>query len=80
MSGCSAGGAGSIVNYYFLRSGLKTWAEGYLLNDSGPLYPNSEATSKSLPLHERVRSSWNVDPLISSAPHSPEMLADDLAI
>ncbi len=76
VSGCSAGGAGSIINYYFLRSGLNNVGRGYLLNDSGPIYPNSEATSKSLPLHNRVRSSWNVDPLISSAPNSPEIMAD----
>lgn len=76
VSGCSAGGAGAIINYHFLRSGLNDVSRGYLLDDSGPLYPNTKATSRSLPLHNRVRSSWNVDPLIMSAPNSSAILDD----
>lgn len=76
VSGCSAGGAGAIINYHFLRSGLNDVGRGYLLDDSGPIYPNSEATSRSLPMHNRVRSSWNVDPLIASAPNASEIMDD----
>lgn len=75
VGGCSAGGAGSLNNYYFFRTGLGP-DRGYLLDDSGPLFPDSLGTSRSLPLHNRVRSSWNTDPLISSVPRSSELLAD----
>ncbi|MBW2720534.1 MAG: hypothetical protein JRD94_18955 [Deltaproteobacteria bacterium] len=71
VGGCSAGGAGAIVNYYFLRTGI----DG-LLNDSGPLYPSQEPTSRSLFLHNEVRSVWDADSLIAKAPDS-EALADD---
>ncbi len=76
VSGCSAGGAGSIINYHFLRSGLNEVGRGYLLNDSGPIYPNSEPTSRSLPVHSRIRSVWNVDPLIMSAPRADDIFDD----
>lgn len=76
VGGCSAGGAGSLNNYYFFRTGLGP-EQSYLLNDSGPLFPGQEATSRSLPLQNRVRASWNVDPLLSSVPDS-EALEEDL--
>lgn len=75
VGGCSAGGAGSINNYYFLRTGLAP-EQSYLLNDSGPLFPGQEATSRSLPLQNRVREAWNVDPLISSVPGSAALEED----
>ncbi len=52
VGGCSAGGAGAIVNYYFLRTGIEGVQRGYLLNDSGPLYPDQADTSRSLLLHD----------------------------
>ncbi len=76
VSGCSAGGAGALVNYYFLRTGIEGVQKGYLLDDSGPLYPDQAATSRSLELHKRVRSSWDADKLIDSAPRSDELRAD----
>ncbi|MBW2225669.1 MAG: hypothetical protein JRF54_16090, partial [Deltaproteobacteria bacterium] len=76
VGGCSAGGAGAIVNYYFLRTGIDGVERGYLLNDSGPLYPSQEPTSRSLFLHNEVRSVWDADSLIAKAPDS-EALADD---
>ncbi|MEQ8276212.1 MAG: pectin acetylesterase-family hydrolase [Deltaproteobacteria bacterium] len=76
VSGCSAGGAGAVINYHFLRDGLSP-NRGYLLDDSGPLFPDQEKTSWSLPLHDRVRAAWNVDPLIQSAPMA-NVLATDL--
>jgi hypothetical protein len=76
VSGCSAGGAGAIVNYYFLRTGIDGVQKGYLLDDSGPLYPDQATTSRSLPLHGRVRSSWDADKLIDSAPRPDELKED----
>lgn len=70
VGGCSAGGAGAIVNYYFLRTGIEGVEQGYLLDDSGPLFPNQADTSRSLSLHNEVRSVWDADSLISSGPQS----------
>ncbi|MBW2225212.1 MAG: hypothetical protein JRF54_13550 [Deltaproteobacteria bacterium] len=47
VGGCSAGGAGAIINYYFLRTGIDGVQKGYLLNDSGPIYPSQEPASRS---------------------------------
>lgn len=76
VGGCSAGGAGAIVNYYFLRTGIDGVAKGYLLNDSGPIYPSQEPTSRSSFLHEEIRTVWDADSLIAKAPQ-PEALQDD---
>lgn len=62
--GCSAGGAGSNVNYHFLREALEPNA-GYLLNDSGPLFPDS---LNSAPLHESIRDVWGLDTVIDATP------------
>ncbi len=67
VTGCSAGGAGSLVNYYYLRNGLPGVQRGYLLSDSGPIFPHSV---NSKPLHEQVRSAWNLDPLLDQLPSS----------
>jgi hypothetical protein len=76
VSGCSAGGAGAIVNYYFLRTGIDGVQKGYLLDDSGPIYPSNEPTSRSSLLHDEVRTVWDADALIDKAPQ-PERLSDD---
>lgn len=40
VTGSSAGGAGSFLNYYFIREALGSRVgQGILLNDSGPIYP-----------------------------------------
>ncbi|MCA9552245.1 MAG: hypothetical protein KC933_19560 [Myxococcales bacterium] len=75
LGGCSAGGAGAVINYHTFRSGLNV-EKGYLLDDSGPIYPDQAEVAWSLPLHERVRASWNVDPLIEAAPMSQDILQD----
>jgi hypothetical protein len=64
VTGCSAGGAGSILNYHFIRQGLGDAVQcSYLFNDSGPIFPSD---SNSGPIHEKIRSSWNVDPIIDA--------------
>jgi hypothetical protein len=40
-TGCSAGGVGSLVNYQFLRRGVSAIEKGYLLDDSGPVFPST---------------------------------------
>ena len=64
VTGCSAGGAGAIINYHFIRKGLGDAAQcGYLLDDSGPIF-HSDGPSKQL--HEKVRSAWNVDSVLDT--------------
>jgi hypothetical protein len=62
--GCSAGGVGSSVNYYFLREAIEPNA-GYLVNDSGPLFPNSV---NSAPLHAAIKESWGLEAVIEDTP------------
>jgi hypothetical protein len=69
VGGCSAGGAGATNNYHALRSGLDV-RQGYLLNDSGPIFPDQAPGAWSLPLHDRVRQAWNIDTLVSELPMS----------
>jgi len=76
VGGCSAGGAGAIVNYYFLRTGIEGVQKGYLLDDSGPLFPSRETTSRSFLLHEEVRDVWDAASLIGKAPQA-ELLGND---
>jgi hypothetical protein len=63
-SGCSAGGAGSAVNYAHLRGDMAP-TRGYLLNDSGPVFnapvTGDAQTYPSLPLHNQIRSAWGLD-------------------
>ena len=73
-SGCSAGGAGAINNYYRLRQQLDP-ARGYLLDDSGPIFPSE---SNSALVHAMIRSSWNTDAVIEAQlpDHSERIAAD----
>ena len=72
VAGCSAGGAGSLANYWFLRSGTNS-QRGYLLDDSGPIFPNSE---NSKPLHDTIRESWNIDSILETVPQFSELGED----
>lgn len=75
VSGCSAGGAGAINNYAFLRDRLAP-NRGYLLNDSGPIFPSD---SNSALLHDRIREAWDVDGVIGAAlPAEAERIGADL--
>ena len=75
VTGCSAGGAGALINYYFFRSKLSAM-RGYLMNDSGPIFPS---TGYSEPLHTKIRSSWNVDSIFAELP--PEYpITDDFGV
>jgi hypothetical protein len=75
-TGCSAGGAGSITNYYFLRNGVSAAERGYLLDDSGPIFPS---TGYSMPLHQKIRTSWNVDSILDVLPSGFDVNDDRLA-
>ncbi|MFY9514685.1 MAG: pectin acetylesterase-family hydrolase [Rubrivivax sp.] len=65
LTGFSAGGVGSTVTYGLVRDILQPTGRGSLLADSGPLMQaprgSDPATHPSLPLHEKIRSSWGLD-------------------
>ena len=65
ITGCSAGGAGAITNYYFMRNGIAAADRSYLLDDSGPIFPSS---GYSRPLHDKIRASWNTDSVTTGLP------------
>ncbi|HEY5944944.1 MAG TPA: pectin acetylesterase-family hydrolase [Kofleriaceae bacterium] len=65
VTGCSAGGVGSAVNYHFLRNGIHAAEKGYMLDDSGPVFPS---TGYSGPMHAKIREAWNVDSLGGQLP------------
>jgi len=64
VTGCSAGGAGAIINYHFVRKGMGNNVQcSYLLDDSGPIF---HSDGPSAQLDAKVRSAWNVDPILDS--------------
>jgi hypothetical protein len=63
LTGCSAGGAGAISNYYFVRKGLSGLDRGYMLNDSGPIFPAAEG-DWSYNLHQEIKDVWGVQDLL----------------
>lgn len=63
VSGCSAGGAGALLNYPLLRAGMPGVERGYLLDDSGPIFPSD---GPSLPLHQRIAEEWNLSAIINA--------------
>jgi hypothetical protein len=65
VTGCSAGGAGALTNYYYLRKGVAAVDRGYLLDDSGPIFPSS---GYSAPMHRKIRESWDIDSLLDALP------------
>jgi hypothetical protein len=61
VSGCSAGGAGALLNYAFVRFGMGAAVQcSYLLDDSGPIF-HGDGPSKAL--EAKVSASWNTDPI-----------------
>lgn len=75
VTGCSAGGAGALINYYFFRSKI-TAQRGYLMDDSGPIFPSSGFSN---PLHTKIRESWNVDSIFAELP-ADKPITDDFGV
>jgi hypothetical protein len=74
VTGCSAGGAGAILNYHFLREGMGAQAQcGYLLNDSGPIFHSGGPSQQ---LHDKIRASWNTDSVLDGLSSLPVPVAD----
>lgn len=64
VTGCSAGGAGSLTNYAAIRGDIAP-TKGYMINDSGPIYTapagGSEEMYPSIPLQNKIRQAWGLD-------------------
>lgn len=67
VSGFSAGGTATESAYWFVRTGLAP-QRGYLLDDSGPVYLAPNASFPSRPLHDKIRSAWNLDSVFALLP------------
>ena len=79
VSGCSAGGIGSLNNYPFIRNGMDGVDRGYLIADSGPVFPSTLSNgdpSHSSRLYEAVRGPWNVAAMIESLPGGEQIQSD----
>lgn len=73
VTGCSAGGVGSLTNYAALRRGLGAVEKSYLLDDSGPVFPSA---GYSKPLHTMIRAAWGLDTIAGLLP--PGANLDDM--
>ncbi len=69
VTGFSAGGVASSAVYYQVRRTLVP-AKGYLLNDSGPVFPAPNSTYNSWPLHQLITTQWNLTSLYDQLPAS----------
>lgn len=69
VTGFSAGGTASSAGYYYVRT-IVAPRKGYLLNDSGPIYPAPNGTFNSRSLHQQIRSSWNLNSVFAGLPGS----------
>ncbi len=67
VTGFSAGGVASSALYYEARRTLLP-NEGYLLNDSGPIFPAPDSSYNSHPLHSLIEDQWNLDSLYDQLP------------
>jgi len=67
VTGFSAGGTATTSAYYFVRTAIAP-RKGYMLNDSGPVYPAPSDDFNSRSLHDQIRESWNLDSVFSNLP------------
>ncbi len=68
VSGFSAGGTATNAVYYQARRTLLPTVKGYMLNDSGPIFPAPNATYKSRPLHVLITAQWALSSLYAQLP------------
>ena len=69
VTGFSAGGAATAAAYYEVRTTLDP-NEGYMLNDSGPLFPAPDASFNSRQLHDTITAAWDLDTVFATLPAS----------
>jgi hypothetical protein len=67
VSGFSAGGTATSAAYYEARRTLQP-GKGYMLNDSGPIFPAPDASYNSRPLHDLITGQWSLSTLYDQLP------------
>jgi hypothetical protein len=76
VTGCSAGGAGAILNYHSTRTALGDGVQcSYLLDDSGPIFHGDGPSKQLLDL---IRTAWNTDSVIDSYGGQLPVTTDEL--
>ena len=69
VTGFSAGGVASSAVFYQARRTLVP-TKGYLLDDSGPIFPAPNSSYNSYPLHQLIQTQWNLSSLYAQLPAS----------
>ncbi len=69
ITGFSAGGVASAALYHEVRQRL-SFNQGFMLNDSGPLFPAPDGSYNSKQLHDTIRVSWDLDTVLVNMPAS----------
>jgi len=69
ITGFSAGGVASGALYNEARTTLKP-KKGFMLNDSGPLFPAPDGSFNSRLLHETISAAWDMPSILSNLPSS----------
>jgi hypothetical protein len=69
VTGFSAGGVATAAGYYEVRRTIQP-NKGYMLNDSGPVFPAPNASYNSHPLHTLISDTWALDTLYAELPAS----------
>ncbi|MEM9462952.1 MAG: hypothetical protein AAGF11_52915 [Myxococcota bacterium] len=67
VTGFSAGGVASTAGYYQARTTLQP-NQGFMLNDSGPLFPAPNAVYNSYPLHQTIEQAWDLTTVFANLP------------
>jgi hypothetical protein len=67
ITGFSAGGVASSAAYYQVRRILNPY-RGYMINDSGPIFPAPNSSYSSYQLHTLIKTQWNLTSLYSQLP------------
>lgn len=67
ITGFSAGGVASSSVYHEARTRLNP-TKGFMLNDSGPLFPAPDASYNSRQLHETIIAAWDMQSVFVNLP------------
>lgn len=67
VTGFSAGGVASSALYHQVRQRLN-FNKGFMLNDSGPLFPAPDGSFNSRQLHETIKTAWDLDSVLVNMP------------
>jgi hypothetical protein len=67
VTGFSAGGVASSALYHEIRERID-FVKGFMLNDSGPLFPAPDGSFHSRQLHETIKAAWDMPSVLVNMP------------